>query len=119
MAQPGSGVKAGPVPETMKDIVIELKLHKVGVQAWNYIVKPSDSPATSGEGPNMPTCLSPLIQKINLKRKYEGEHETYEDEGVEQIEKKHKGMKEEGHDGKIMPRGRGRARKERQSGSTV
>lgn len=51
----------------MKDIATEPELHEVQVQSWNYIVEPPDSPATIREGLSIPTGLSPLIQKINLK----------------------------------------------------
>lgn len=76
MTQLGEITEIEPVPGIGKDIVMQLELHEVRVQEWNYIVEPPDSPATSGEGTNMPTGLSPLIHKINLKRKYEEETET-------------------------------------------
>lgn len=80
MAQLGDMTETERVPGIGKEIVMELELYEVQVQQWNYNVEPPDSPA------NMPTGLSPLIQKINLKRKHEEEPETEEDEGGTECE---------------------------------
>lgn len=71
-------------------MVMELEQHEVQAHQWNYIVEPPDSPATSGEGPVLPTGLSPLIQKITLQRKYDEESDLEEDEGGAKNAKKNK-----------------------------
>lgn len=68
----------GQAADPLKDTARESELHEVRVQAWEYIVEQPDSPATSEDTSNIPTSLSPLIQKINLKRKHEENYESRE-----------------------------------------
>lgn len=71
------------------------------LQQWNYIVEPPDSPATSGDGPTMPTGLSPLIQRINQKRKQTEDPETEEDEGEDKMQISLKGGRGKAREGRV------------------
>lgn len=119
--QPRSAGFVGKMVDPLRDLGRESELHEVRVQAWEYIVEQPESPATSGELPNIPTGLSPLIQKISLKRKHEENYESDEGDRVEQQVKKHKSLGEDGMVGRGRPRGRGRGRghKESQAGNMV
>lgn len=82
---------------------------------WNYIIEPPDSPSESGSLITLPTGLSPLMQKVNLKRKFEDESDSEKEDRVQQAVKKHKGQAQ-GGDGRNLksnttPKGRKQASK--------
>lgn len=85
-----------------------------------YIVETPDSPTEAwGQIIAAPTGLSPLMMKVNLKRKYEEETDSETEEREEQAVKKRRGMEQEEDQKNQKSRSSPRGKKQSKKGSGV
>lgn len=97
-------------------IEIPKSKERIKERVWNYIVEPLASPTEARGQTRAPTGLSPLMRKVNLKRKYEEETDSETEEREDQSVKKRKGMDQgaeiRGQKSRTSPRGKKQTKKE-------